>query len=505
LFYDRWKPPLVIADLAQEYAGVDQELISSNEWEEESDNNLGIVFTTLIANPTGVDILVNEIIEQAALVVWWDDINEQIRLQVLKALVIQDYTFGQSNIIWPSLQITEQPNKRYSQIWTYYGQVDPLTSLTDQRNYRSCVLSVDLQNEFNYQSASIKKIFSRWIAALGSAVASRLNALILSRRLMPPRKFTFDVMRYNNPVDIDLAGTFYATSDLMVDDIGNHYNAPFQIVSLTPNAGTYHIEGEEILYLQFDGGGGVDPDVNVLTIDTDMFNVNINEEYLNIYPPVESGQRILIIVRSNVIVASNWWGGPAIEMGDNWGPDPDIEVQVDGLVQGAGGAGGQGTRRTTSLNGAGNDGQDGSMALRTRVPIRLTGSGRIRGGGGGGGAGAAPQFNAGGGGGGGGAGRIVGPGAPTPYDVDNGGTPGQDGSLDAGGAFGRTYPPGSFQNISRGGNGGGPGAAGNPGLPGQAPQGSTDPGAGGAAGPSIDGHSFVDYAWSGSLAGPQVN
>ena len=109
--------------------------------------------------------------------------------------------------------------------------------------------------------------------------------------------------------------------------------------------------------------------------------------------------------------------------------------------------------------GIGQPGQTGGTAMLTNYPVSLQNNGTIAGGGGGGGGGGLASFPGGGGGG------------------------------------------GSFARAGAGGNGG---SLGNAGSAGQTTTPTTYGGAGGAAGFSINGYSFVTLSGSGALVGPTI-
>jgi hypothetical protein len=109
--------------------------------------------------------------------------------------------------------------------------------------------------------------------------------------------------------------------------------------------------------------------------------------------------------------------------------------------------------------GIGQPGQAGGTALLTNHPVSLQNNGTIAGGGGGGGAGGLASFPGGGGGGG---------------------------------------------SLGRAGAGGNGGSLGNAGSAGQTTTPTTFGGAGGAAGFSISGYSFVTLSGSGTLVGPTI-
>ena len=76
LQYDGVDPADIISDLFINYAGIDASYIPLNTWKTETATYLQRVYTTLIAEPIGVNTLVSELIQQAALAIWWDDATQ---------------------------------------------------------------------------------------------------------------------------------------------------------------------------------------------------------------------------------------------------------------------------------------------------------------------------------------------------------------------------------------------------------------------------------------------
>jgi hypothetical protein len=97
--------------------------------------------------------------------------------------------FSEENILRDSLGIKEQPDKRISQVWTYFAQVNPLEDQEDPSNYLSVAATIDGEAETDYGASSIAKIFSRWIAFGGRSIALNLNDIRLSQYRDPPRRF----------------------------------------------------------------------------------------------------------------------------------------------------------------------------------------------------------------------------------------------------------------------------------------------------------------------------
>lgn len=470
----------IIYDLLTTYAGIDPDFITLANWQTETGTYLSTIYSALIAEPTPVNELVAELIEQASLVVWWDDISQQVRLQVLRAVSTTADTYDEDNMMMNSLEVKEQPERRISQVYTYFNKINPLVNKDQIENYGSTAFAIDDDAELEYGSASIKKIFSRWIPAGGRAVADSVNAILLARFVTPPRRVSFDVMRYSG--DAPALGLGYQVMGWpFQDQTGAADTVPVQIVRLNPRADVFEVECEEVFAGAEVAGGS--PDSHVILIDANTQNVNLRDMHDSLYAEATSGVTVFCTVLAGVLVGSSSTANPAFDVG-TWAAGVTVDITVQGTIEGAGGNGAAGTTTT------GNAGSVGGPALYTRRAITLRdASGAIWGGGGGGGAGGGGHGT--GGGGGGAAGQLPG----------NGGSPGgSPGTTTAGGAFGN--PVGGFTGGNgRGGNGGGPGLSGSSGT------GDTfAAGSGGAAGASIDGISFVTtIGGAGDRRGGQIN
>jgi len=446
----------VIRDLMVNYAAVPAEYINIGAWKNETQFFLRTLYSALIAEPTAVETLVKELVRQAALAIWWDDINSRIRLRVLRQIATDVALFDESVIVEKSLSITDQPEKRLSQVWVYFGQVNPLKTVDDKDNYRSCAAVVNLELEDDYGSPAVDKIYSRWIPEGGRPAALRIGGILIGRYSRPPRKFRLNAFRHG-PV-LPAAGVGCKISSWPLQDaFGQRIEVPAQVVRIDPRSDFLVTELEEFDFTFVDDGG--DP---TIIFDVDTYNVNARAVFDLFYPTPEEGDDVYVIVEAGVTIGSTSILTPAMIVGD-WPEGVNVHLIVRGRVQGKGGNGG-----TATLAG-----QPGGPAIYTRSPILIdNNSGEIWGGGGGGGGLVAviiPIF------GGGGSG----------FDPGTGASPG---TRESGGA----------------GGGSGAGAGGDPGEPGQNASG---PGAsaGGTAGAAIDGDSFVTYTNAGDIRGPQIN
>ena len=113
LHYDGDDVADIIADLLTTYAGIDSQYIPLGEWQAETASNLGgVIYARAITEPTAVNKLVSELIEEAALALWWDERAQIVRLQVLKEIATDAAVFDEDVILEGSLKVKDQPGKR---------------------------------------------------------------------------------------------------------------------------------------------------------------------------------------------------------------------------------------------------------------------------------------------------------------------------------------------------------------------------------------------------------
>lgn len=234
----------IIQDLLVNYAGVASEYIELAEWQAETAAHLGtsLIYAATITEPTSVKTLLNELIEQAALALWWDDRAQRVRLQVLREISTDTDTFTEDRIIAGSLKVREQPGKRISQVWTFYGERDPTDRGADQDNYRSALADVDLEAETEYGSAEIDQISARWVET--ETTASRLNAIKLSRFRDPPRLFEFDLVTGEQ---IALATGYTLEWWANQNSLGEVQPAKIQVTEVSIFSDRIHVVAEEML------------------------------------------------------------------------------------------------------------------------------------------------------------------------------------------------------------------------------------------------------------------
>jgi hypothetical protein len=464
-------PADIIYDLCVNYIpDFDASWIDLTAWQTETSTYNGNVYTTYITEPTSVKTLLEEMVLQAALAIWWDDLNEALVLQVLRAVVTDAFDFTTHNMRRGTLGIREQLDQRLSKVQIYFGQINPLLPLSNKDNYRSSTVVSDADAEADWVQPAIMTIMSRWIPQAGRTVADRLGAILLGRFKTPPRHVSFEVQRYAE-TDPELGGGYHFACPAVQDETGAASAAfiPIQVTQLKPRDDSYAVEAEEML---FDVPAADLTNRNV-TIDSNNFNIDLRTIHDSIYPEPDGTETVTFTINAGVTVGSHSTSLYAITVG-TWPAGTTLAMVNNGRVQGKGGRGGDAGTSLTATAGAA-----GGPALYSRRAITVNNTnGEIWSGGGGGGGEVSPS----GGGGGGGAGTDGGLGG-APF---GGGTNGSTGTATAGGAGG--------SGVVGGGNGGGPGLAGAAGGV-----------SGGAAGAAIDGVSYITFSGTGDVRGGQIN
>lgn len=303
-------PADVIAMLFTDFAGIDAGLIPLADWQAETAAFYRRVVTANIAEPTPVKTLVSELIQQCGLAIWWDDVGQKIRLQVLRAISTTAETFNESNTVEGTLKAREQPGKRISQVWCYFGILNPLKGVSDPDNFRSTAIRVDLDAEED-AGLAIKKIFSRWIPFGGLTIADRVTAIQLGRFRTAPRHFAFEL--YRRGAETPVLGEGCRLFGLpMQDSTGALADVPIQITRLNPDVGVYQVEAEEQLFVDLDNE---DPNTHPIIIDSNTYNVDLRDLHDTLFGTLDNGVTVNVTVNAGVIVGSTSTSVAAMDIG----------------------------------------------------------------------------------------------------------------------------------------------------------------------------------------------
>lgn len=318
LVYVAQDPADLIRDLLVTYGGLDASYINLAEWQAETATYSGQVLSAVIPAPTAVKTLVAEICEHAGLALWWDDIAQKLRLQVLRNIDTSAARYDETKMLKGSFQLREQPDKRASQVWVYFAIRNPLEPLDKEVNFYGVSIIADADLEADYGGALIRKIFSRWIPAGGRAAAARLTELQLGRYFRPPREFRFALTDTpGSRVPAKGAG-IEISAPMLQDAYGAREIVPAQVVSVYAMDGRVEVVAEELHFAEFenpDGGTVVNPLIRNITLDYHAYNLNLRDVHDALWgSPIPKGV-VNFTITSGGLIGSTSTAAPALQSG----------------------------------------------------------------------------------------------------------------------------------------------------------------------------------------------
>lgn len=463
------RPAEILAYLLVKYANTDPSVIPLASWYAELDRN----YSARIAQPTGVGVLIGELIQQAGLVLWTDTVLNRINMRAL-INVAGEAPLGPDRYF--AYDCRDQPEKQVTELWAWWGQVDPTQRVDEKKNYRAIQLrtSGQLYPELagDDPDRHIREIFCRWIHT--QANAEWLGSMMVARYASPPRSFTLRLHRSDPEPAPSMAQRIALSHHSLQNTLGEEQPVLAQVVGIRPTWDELHYELEELDLRALQTDQTFDRVVYLIHGAT---NVNLRTLHDIQYADPEPGQHILFIVEAGATIGGNQLGVPSITDG-TWpdGVTRTLWIQPGGKVWGRGGNGQHAYAEGSSAE------PGGDALLVTQPGLTVRNQGQIAGGGGGS------------------ASVLVGPvifGSLIPL-VDQC-KPGGGGAGYVAGADGGTNGPPAHAP------GGGLGQAGAPGV-GRA---QSEPRApisvpGGAAGRCVVGYGFVTWETEGDLVGPIV-
>jgi len=157
------------ADIPTSYIPYNNNPADPDEWDDEKSVWLATKnYTTLISTPTGAQTLLDELVEQGLIVMWWDEVTQKIKIKSIAPPTYFDIIpeiNDTTTIIKESSRVNNKDSDRNSQIWAYYS---PITwaELSKEEDFKRVYISADLEKEsVNEFGDSRKKVIkSRWFA-----------------------------------------------------------------------------------------------------------------------------------------------------------------------------------------------------------------------------------------------------------------------------------------------------------------------------------------------------
>lgn len=429
----------VLEDLLVNYAGIDAGYIDSTGWDDEAAASLATFdLTATIAKPTPVKTLVQELLQQCQVSIWWDDTAQLIRLRGETPFAdIAPPLNDDEHFIAETVSADVDQDRQVTHVELYYGKRSPTEDDSKPENYSRVHVEIDTEAEGAdaYGQARIVKIYSRWFAPADQSLAELAAQRLVDRFVDPPVVLTFSLdARHTERV---VLGDVTDLTTRQIQDVnGDPRPTRAQVIKVLPKK-----HGHEYAYTALAYFAASDAVITNQTIAANVTNYDLFTALGGPTAPVT----LTVTVNSGVLVTSNDAAKPAFDT-SRLHPDSVVTIVNNGTICGHGGAGGD----TTDVVG-----RPGGDAINLGCNAVIENNGQISGGGGGGTAADLRPYTGQIYGGGGGQGRVGGAGGAGTGGSGSSGTSGAPGVGEPGSPPGWTpYGPGTGGALGMpGGNG----------------------------------------------------
>ena len=399
----------VVQDLLENFANIPASFIPYTDWQaEEAESLSGYDMETIITEPSGVLSLLKEIAEITLIDLWYDDVDQEIKLKLQTPFTeVTETVNDNEDILKDSLKVRDLNNQRLTRVLIYYGIRNYAEKLKDAENFSfiNFEIEADKESANKYNDERIKVIYSRWFDSTNATQVALTSTRLLDRFGITPKQIVFNL----DAKDVERLKTgdvFDVISRIEQDIDGTDATNRYQVIeskALRPSS-QYMYKADAFFQ---------DPQADSLTINSDEVDYDIFVELGGPPGPVD----VTLTINSTFTVSATN-GNPAIKT-EGMHPDSTLRIVNNGDVKGYGGnaaKGGNVSGRWDFEPGMGciggdngydgDNGQSGGDAIDTTLDITIdNANGNIwAGAGGGGGGGADSTFNDYGGGGGGGGG-----------------------------------------------------------------------------------------------------
>jgi DNA-binding beta-propeller fold protein YncE len=232
LVWDNEPPHDALYDLLTGYTTISASNIPKSDWDTEYTDWLqGFDLSGIVMEPTGVDELCGEILQQIAAVFWWDEYAQEVKLFAIKPPPEAPRLLNpRDHILEDAQSIEEKPDERASQIYLYYAQIDPTEDVDDPSNYQRVrgEILTDEESADLYGEARIRRVFARFLDGSNDGAANILVDRLTSRLRDTPTYLTIAVDAKDR--DIKLGDLVDVESDLVVTADGQLERRRYQVI-----------------------------------------------------------------------------------------------------------------------------------------------------------------------------------------------------------------------------------------------------------------------------------
>lgn len=185
----------VVNDLISNHTTIDNSLVPYADWQAEQSDWLSVyTLNNIISEPTDVLDLLTQIQIETGTVIWWDQEDQEIKLQAAVARTQNQAieTLTDASHLMGPIEVKEQTKERISQVWIYYGIQDYAGS-DEAANFSNLEIraNYDAESAIEYGTENIDVIYSHWLT--GVAQTGQVATRRLSRYENPPKLIEFSL------------------------------------------------------------------------------------------------------------------------------------------------------------------------------------------------------------------------------------------------------------------------------------------------------------------------
>lgn len=238
----------ILRELLIDYApNFRPEWIPFPEWEEDHDTWLGTSsLRRLIAEPEGVDKIIDEMIEQTMTWgVWWDEHARVVRYRSLHPADIGDVIpelNDDQHLLADSVSVEAEPKRHINEIQILYGQIDPTGRRDERENYARGFVLVDADSQSAVEEGQrrVLQVFSRWHPPANDRAVQQWARRVINTMATVPIRVDFSLTK-RDAESFGIAQFTDLTTQYLVDALGLPRTVRLQIMRAT-------INGDEVEY-----------------------------------------------------------------------------------------------------------------------------------------------------------------------------------------------------------------------------------------------------------------
>jgi len=320
LQYTSEKPQDILYDLLRNYAGIPADYLDTSQWNAEALDFLPRLYSSIITEPQGVAKLISEMCQQMYFTIWWDERLGKVVLKSVRLAQEEEVTELDDNrhLIADSISWKDLADELITQVWVYYGQLNPTEKIDQGSNYATIAITADPSAEGpnRHNLRRVKTIFSRWIDATNASAAEDLGRRLLSRYGNAPRQITFKVDAKDG--HLWLGDYIRLTNRLRVSRFGLPSPVNLQIFEAEESSlgSEFQFTAQEFIPALIGGdddaggggdpgGGGEDPKIRIIPLTSDLLNVNLRTLHDALFGAPTGNEKITFIVREGVVIGSS--------------------------------------------------------------------------------------------------------------------------------------------------------------------------------------------------------